>query len=193
MFFSEEKNQKTFNSAQAYRYRPWPVRGSGGESKSFLLLFFKKEVLPSFGDIIMTITLDQANKIAFAALDAGKREDIAALTVVVTDMGGCVRSAMRADGVGNFGFEIALAKASTALGFGMSSAAVAGMLGSNQGLVTGIVGATGGRFLPLGGGILIRDAAGALLGAVAVAGSLPENDERFAAACVLAAGLVVGG
>ncbi len=140
----------------------------------------------------MTITLDQANTIALAALEAGRREDITALTVVVTDPGGCVRSAMRADGVGIFGIDIALAKASTALGFGMSSAAIADMLGSNQGLVTGIAGATGGRFLPLGGGILISDAAGTLLGAAAVAGSSPANDERFAEAGVRAAGLVVG-
>jgi len=167
--------------------------GAADKVKVFCFFFSKKKFFLFFGDQIMTITLAQANTIALAALDAGRSEDIMALTVVVTDAGGCLRSAMRADGVGNFGIEIALAKASTALGFGMSSGAVASMLGGNQGLVTGIAGATGGRFLPLGGGILIRDAAGVLLGAAAVAGSLPENDERFAAAGVRAAGLVVGG
>jgi hypothetical protein len=32
MFFSEEKNQKTFESAQAYGYGHWPRGGSGGAS-----------------------------------------------------------------------------------------------------------------------------------------------------------------
>jgi hypothetical protein len=38
-FFSEEKNQKTFPT------------GSAGKIKSFLLLFFKKEALPSLADL----------------------------------------------------------------------------------------------------------------------------------------------
>jgi uncharacterized protein GlcG (DUF336 family) len=139
----------------------------------------------------MTITLDQANAIALGALAAGKREDVRALSVVVTDAGGTLRCAMRADGVGNFGIDIALAKANTALGFGMSSAQIANMLGGNQGAVAGIIGATGGRFLPLGGGVLVVDAAGAVLGAAAVAGSSPDNDERFASEGVRAAGLAV--
>jgi hypothetical protein len=44
MFFSEEKNQKTFMSL-AWVTAASPIIPPG--SKSFLLLFFKKEVLPS--------------------------------------------------------------------------------------------------------------------------------------------------
>jgi uncharacterized protein GlcG (DUF336 family) len=139
----------------------------------------------------MALTLDQANAIALAALAAGGREEVFALSVVVTDPGGCLRCAMRADGVGNFGIDIALGKAVTALGFGMSSAGIASLLGGNQAAVAGIIGATGGRFLPIGGGVLITDASGVLLGAAAVAGSSPDNDARFAAAGVRAAGLLV--
>jgi uncharacterized protein GlcG (DUF336 family) len=139
----------------------------------------------------MTLKLDQANAIALAALAAGKPEQAYALSVVVTDPGGCLRCAMRADGVGNFGIDVALAKAVTALGFGMSSAQIGTMLGANQAAVAGIIGATGGRFLPLGGGVLIKDTSGLLLGAVAVAGSTPENDEKFATEGVRAVGLVV--
>jgi uncharacterized protein GlcG (DUF336 family) len=127
----------------------------------------------------MAITLEQANRIAVGALEAAAAEKIFGLTVVVTDAGGCIRTAMRSDGAGNFGIDIAMAKAATALGFGMASAEAARMLGGNPAVVAGLVGATGGRFLPIGGGILIKDE-GAVLGAVAVAGSSPENDERFA-------------
>jgi hypothetical protein len=45
MFFSEEKNQKTFISAHADRYVIWPDGWENARDKSFLLLFFKKEVL----------------------------------------------------------------------------------------------------------------------------------------------------
>jgi hypothetical protein len=47
VFFSEEKKQKTFESALAQRYRPWPERLSQRNRKSFLVLFFKKEQLSS--------------------------------------------------------------------------------------------------------------------------------------------------
>jgi hypothetical protein len=45
MFFSEEKNQKTFASALADRSRPWPDRWKRRRNKSLLLLFFRKEDL----------------------------------------------------------------------------------------------------------------------------------------------------
>jgi hypothetical protein len=46
MFFSEEKNQMTFDSALAQPIRPWPVTWKRQRSKSLLLLFFRKEDLP---------------------------------------------------------------------------------------------------------------------------------------------------
>jgi hypothetical protein len=51
MFFSEEKNQKTFNSTHAYRSRQWPDRLNLLKDKSLLVLagrasaFFRKEWL----------------------------------------------------------------------------------------------------------------------------------------------------
>jgi hypothetical protein len=46
MFFSEEKNQKTFASPPIPRSRPWPATLSWRRHKSLLLLFFRKEDLP---------------------------------------------------------------------------------------------------------------------------------------------------
>jgi hypothetical protein len=43
MFFSEEKNQKTFTSALAARSRPWPRPWERLRDKSLLVLFFRKE------------------------------------------------------------------------------------------------------------------------------------------------------
>jgi hypothetical protein len=45
MFFSEEKNQKTFVPGAADKLRPWPDRGGQRRNKSLLVLFFRKELL----------------------------------------------------------------------------------------------------------------------------------------------------
>jgi len=45
MFFSEEKNQKTFTAALAETLRPWPASRKAAENQSLLLLFFRKEEL----------------------------------------------------------------------------------------------------------------------------------------------------
>ena len=44
MFFSEEKNQKTFKYCAGPGFSG---HGSGADSESFLVLFFKKELLSS--------------------------------------------------------------------------------------------------------------------------------------------------
>jgi hypothetical protein len=45
MFFSEEKNQKTFISPPLPRGKPWPACIRSTRPKSLLLLFFRKEDL----------------------------------------------------------------------------------------------------------------------------------------------------
>jgi hypothetical protein len=46
MFFSEEKNQKTFVSPLFARSGPWPALSAAPKHKSLLVLFFRKERLP---------------------------------------------------------------------------------------------------------------------------------------------------
>ena len=139
----------------------------------------------------MPLDLATCLKIAQSALDAGCAENIGALSAVVTDASGAIRVALRADGVGAFGVDIAHGKAQTALGFNRSSMQLSKIFGSNPGAVAALSGVIGGKFLPLGGGVLIQDSAGNLLGAAAVAGSAPENDERFIVSAVRGQGLVV--
>jgi hypothetical protein len=45
-FFSEEKNQKTFICWLWRQGLAWPPSCRGRESKSLLVLFFRKELLP---------------------------------------------------------------------------------------------------------------------------------------------------
>ena len=99
-----------------------------------------------------------------------------------------MRVALRGDGAGLFGLDIATAKALTALGFNRASSQMAKIFGDNAAATAGLTAATGGRFLPIAGGVLIQDANGHLIGAVGVAGSLPDHDERFALAGIAASG-----
>ena len=50
--------------------------------------------------------------------------------------------------------------------------------------------AVGGQLVPVPGGVLIKDAQGAMLGAVGVSGDTSDNDEIAAAGGIEAAGLV---
>jgi len=47
----------------------------------------------------------------------------------------------------------------------------------------------GGPFIPVPGGVLVRDGSGGLLGAVGISGDTSDNDELAAVAGVEAAGL----
>ena len=49
--------------------------------------------------------------------------------------------------------------------------------------------ASGGRFVPVVGGILIRDGADEVVGAVGISGDTSENDEKCGIAGIEAAGL----
>jgi glc operon protein GlcG len=129
------------------------------------------------------LTLSIARAIADAAFQEAATLNVAAITIVVVDPGGTLLLAMRSENQGIFGIDIASAKAVTALAFKRSSLKSAEAF-TSPAVVAGLAGATGGRFLPLGGGVAIFDADGNLLGAAAVAGSLPQTDHAVISAAV---------
>ncbi len=137
------------------------------------------------------ITRSTARTIIEAALAGAAEKGLAAVTVVITDIGGAIRAAERTDKAGPFGVDIARAKARTALGMGRSSLKIAAVFGDKPGIVTGLNGAVGGDFLPLGGGVVVIDAEGAVIGGAALAGGAPEIDHEIIAAAVAAAGLSI--
>ena len=136
------------------------------------------------------MTLDFATQIAQAAFAEGRVRGVLNMSVVVVDVGGSLRLAMRADGQGIFGIDIARAKATTALGFNCSTLQLAQAF-SDPAKVAALSGATNGVFLPIGGGVLVQGASGVTLGAAAVAGGAPEVDEAIIVAAIRAAGLTV--
>jgi uncharacterized protein GlcG (DUF336 family) len=138
-----------------------------------------------------SISLELARTIADAALaDAAQRGSLKA-AVVVTDLGGDIRLALRADAAGSFGVDIARGKAQTALGFNSSSLKLAQVFGAAPSSTTAINAATGGRFVPIGGGVLVINSQGHIIGAAAVSGGAPETDDAIVTRAVRAAGLDV--
>ena len=116
-------------------------------------------------------------------------ETIAKMSVVITDSGGHIRLAMRNDAQGIFGVETAQAKCTAALGFGRSSLALSAIF-KDPAAVAGLQGAVKGKFLPLGGAIVVADAGGDVIGAAGVSGGLPDDDHAIIVTAVTNAGLI---
>jgi uncharacterized protein GlcG (DUF336 family) len=137
----------------------------------------------------VTLTLAQAKQITEAATAEGSARGLKPLTVVVLDAGGHVVSAERQDGASNSRFEIARGKANGALALGMGSRALMERAEQQAYFVAAATAAVGGLLVPVPGGVLVRDATGAVTGAVGVSGDTSDHDEAAAVAGIEAAGL----
>ncbi len=137
----------------------------------------------------MSVTLDTARTIVAAARAHGRSEGLKPLTVVVLDAGGHVVAAEREDGASIGRFEIAVGKAHGALSLGMGSRSIMARAEQQAYFITAVTAAVGGSLIPVPGGVLVRDADGALLGAVGVTGDTSDHDEAAAVAGIEAAGL----
>jgi len=136
-----------------------------------------------------TVTLAQASTIVDVALKKGRETDSAPLTVAVLDPGGHLVAFKREDKSGILRFDIAFGKAWGALGMGFGSRALFGRAAQNPGFFTALAAASGGRLVPNPGGVLIRDAAGDVIGCVGISGDTSDRDELCAIAGIEAAGL----
>jgi uncharacterized protein GlcG (DUF336 family) len=142
----------------------------------------------------MSVTLAQASTITDVALKKAREMNCAPLTVAVLDAGGHLVAFKREDKSGILRFDIASGKAWGALGMGFGSRELADRAGKNP-LFFGVLATVSqGRLIPVPGGVLIKDAGGAVLGAVGISGDVSDKDEACAIAGIEAAGLkaVVG-
>lgn len=138
----------------------------------------------------MTIMLEQAQTIVRAALEHGREKGFQPLTVAVLDTGGALVALGRQDGSGYLRPDLATAKAWGILGMGINNRALAARAADSPDIYTSLVALAGGKVVSVPGGVFIRDAEGALLGAVGVSGDASLNDEAAAVAGIAAAGLV---
>ena len=142
----------------------------------------------------MSVTLAQASAIVDTALKKGRETNCAPLTVAVLDAGGHLVAFKREDKSGILRFDIAYGKAWGALGMGFGSREFVERAAKNPVFTSALTTIAQGRLVPVPGGVLIKDAAGDVLGAVGISGDTSDKDEVCAIAGIEAAGLkaVVG-
>jgi uncharacterized protein GlcG (DUF336 family) len=128
------------------------------------------------------IDLDTANRIIEAAIGLARKHNHLPLTCCVVDRGGYMVSAQREDDSSTFRFEIAFGKAWTCVALGHSTRFVEDKMSKNRPhFVDALAAASGGKFIPALGGVLIRDRdSGKIIGALGVTGDTGENDEIVA-------------
>src|SRR5438477_6750220 len=114
---------------------------------------------------LMSVTLAQASTIVDTGLKKGRETNCAPLTVAVLDAGGHLVAFKREDKSGILRFDIAYGKAWGALGMGFGSRTLAARAPRSALFFTALSSASDGRFVPVIGGVLIRDAAGDVIGA----------------------------
>jgi len=137
----------------------------------------------------MAITLDQARTIIGAARDKGREMGLKPLSVAVLDAGGNVLAFEREDGAAPGRFAIAHGKAYGAVMLGMPGSAQMARAEAQPYFMAAVNGVYGGQVIPVPGGVLVRDGAGAVIGAVGVTGDSSDNDAAAALAGIAAAGL----
>lgn len=135
------------------------------------------------------LTLDHALTIARETLAEGKRRGFAPLCCVVLDRGGHQLALLRDENASIYRPEIATGKAAGCLGMGFGGRELKRRAETMPAFFTGVQAAFPKGMLPVPGGVLIRAADGALLGAVGVTGDTSDNDELCALAGIAAAGL----
>ena len=140
-------------------------------------------------ELMTELDLETARTIIAGARAHGQAPGFKPLTVVVLDAGGHVVAVEREDGSSMKRFEIGFGKAHGALSLGMGSRSIMARAEQQPYFIAAVTSAVGGALVPVPGGVLVRDADGALLGAVGVTGDTSDNDEAAAVAGIEGAGL----
>jgi dihydrofolate reductase len=161
-----------------------PPRAANDEANVRFLTYVRRQETP-----MPRLILAQASTIVDAALAKGRELKLLPLTVVVLDAGGHLVALKREDGSGIARVEIATGKAWGGLGMGVGSRELFERWQKAPMFVIGYAAASGGRMMPVPGGVLIKDASDEIIGAVGISGDTSDNDETCCVAGIEAAGL----
>ena len=137
----------------------------------------------------MPLSLAAAQTILAATLGEGRAKSMNALAICILDDRGSVKLQASEDGCSLKRGNIAHGKAMGAISLGVGSRAIARMAGERPHFISAATHAIGGTLIPVPGGVLIRDAANAVIGAIGVSGDTSDNDEIAAMVGIAAAGL----
>ena len=131
-----------------------------------------------------------ARKILDGTRAAARERNFQPVAIVVLDERGAIRAALSEDGTSTKRVEIAIGKAHGAIAMGIGSRDISKRAPHFLAAVTHAV---GGMLVPVPGGVLVRDSAGRIIGAVGVSGETSDNDEIAAIGGITAAGFAADG
>ena len=135
------------------------------------------------------VTLAQANRIIESIFARGRELACRPLSVIVVELGAKVKAFQKEDDSAMMRFEMAFGKAYAALALGRSSSLVRMRTEERPLFMQYLIRASDDQIFPEGGGMLIRDKDGEIIGAVGVTGDTQERDEELAAHGIHGAGL----
>lgn len=138
----------------------------------------------------MSVSLRKARTVIRKTLEKGGEMGLKPLSVVVLDAGGHVIAFERQDGAAPGRFAIAHGKAYGAVMLGMAGTAQMARAEAQGYFMAAVNGVYGGQVIPVPGGVLLRSAKGAVIGAVGVTGDTSDNDAVAAMAGIEAARLI---
>jgi uncharacterized protein GlcG (DUF336 family) len=133
---------------------------------------------------------DVAHTILTAARAHAGRAGFKPLAFAVMDARGALKAFAADDGTSLKRGDIAMGKAHGALALGMGTRGIQAMALDRGHFVASVTHAVGGSLVTTPGGVLIKDATGAILGAIGVSGDTSDNDEAAALAGITAAKLI---
>src|ERR1700748_1521033 len=134
------------------------------------------------------ITLDEAETIIKRTFAEAQTRNAYPLTAVLLDAGGRMKAMMKQDGASLLRFEVSYGKAYAALAMGRESRQVLQKAKDKPLLMQSFIELADGPMFLEGGGQLIRDAEGEVVGAIATTGDTNEVDDLCAIAGIRAAG-----
>jgi uncharacterized protein GlcG (DUF336 family) len=130
------------------------------------------------------LTLAQAERLAKTALAHARDGALNPMCVAVIDASGHLKFALREDGAGIAGVDIAQGKARAALTFGCTSKQIADALVGAPLAGPSVLSVLDGKVVLLAGGAPILDDSGATIGALGAAGDAPDRDEAIVLAAL---------
>jgi uncharacterized protein GlcG (DUF336 family) len=137
----------------------------------------------------MALKLDDAQAIVAAALKYARANNLKPMGFVVLDERGALRTAAVEDGTSLARWTVAFGKAHGALSMGVSSRKLNDMAVERPHFIASLPSVFGEGLVPVPGGVLILDAAGAVIGAAGASGDTSDNDEAALLAAIAEAGL----
>jgi len=138
------------------------------------------------------LTLQQANRIIEAVLNAAHARGMPPLAVAVLDSGAPLKALQREDGVSFLRADIAQAKAWGALAMACNTDTLAERYSQDaqqRGFIDALNAMTDGKIIPLPGGVLVRDENDAVVAAVGAAGGVSQDDEACVQQAIASTGL----